>query len=96
MFGCVRTNSDASSCPFAIEPVLLSDIEGVKRTGDEVRDLRRFFADHLRRQDTAPAEEKPLLDPRALAFADGGYLDNKPFSYATEALRNRRAATEKA
>jgi hypothetical protein len=25
------------------------------------------------------------------AFADGGYLDNKPFSYATEALRRRRA-----
>ncbi len=80
-----------SSFPFAFEPVLLSDIEGVKRSGDEVRDLRRFFPDHLRRQDTAPPEEKPLLDPRALAFADGGYLDNKPFSYATDALRNRRA-----
>src|SRR5829696_6801768 len=28
---------------------------------------------------------------RGVYFADGGYLDNKPFSYATEALRRRRA-----
>lgn len=70
-----------SSFPFAFEPVLLNDITDVKRPGDDDSALGRFFADHVRM----------ARAPERVAFADGGYLDNKPFSYATEALRSRRA-----
>lgn len=66
-----------SSFPMAFEPVLLGDLEALEQSGDAVP-LERFFAGDSRR-----AQE--------VAFADGGYLDNKPFSYATEALRSRRA-----
>lgn len=76
-----------SSFPFAFEPVLLKDLT----------DLRR---------ETERGVPEPPIDPKMvlpvharngaddldrIAFADGGYLDNKPFSYATEALRSRRA-----
>ena len=70
-----------SSFPFAFEPVLLKDITDVKRRDDDDGGLARFFADHVRMG--TPSER--------VALADGGYLDNKPFSYATEALRSRRA-----
>ena len=40
-----------------------------------------FFADYVR--------ENEFFRDRA--FADGGYLDNKPFSYAVEALARRRS-----
>ena len=63
----------------AFEPVLLKDLEALERARGAVPDSERFFAG-----DTPPAR-------RDVAFADGGYLDNKPFSYATEALRSRRA-----
>ncbi|HEX5780989.1 MAG TPA: patatin-like protein, partial [Solirubrobacteraceae bacterium] len=67
-----------SSFPFAFEPVLFRDVQQLERPGEPDVKLERFFAG----------------DPRThknIAFADGGYLDNKPFSYATEALRSRRA-----
>jgi len=66
-----------SSFPMAFEPVLLGDLEALERPADAVP-LERFFSGEGRR-------------PQEVAFADGGYLDNKPFSYATEALRSRRA-----
>jgi patatin-related protein len=68
-----------SSFPFAFEPVLLGDLTRLD-TGAQPP-LERFFRDDLR----------VGRDPAKLAYADGGYLDNKPFSYATEALRRRRA-----
>lgn len=76
-----------SSFPFAFEPVLLKDLTDLPREKE-------------------PGVREPPLDPKdvlpvharngaedldKIAFADGGYLDNKPFSYATEALRSRRA-----
>jgi patatin-related protein len=67
-----------SSFPFAFEPVLFGDVQRLARPTDPEVRLERFFAG----------------DPRThekIALADGGYLDNKPFSYATEALRSRRA-----
>jgi patatin-related protein len=73
-----------SSFPFAFEPVLLRDLATLTREGkahDPPVPTERFFSDDLRRH----------RNPEALAFADGGYLDNKPFSYATDALRTRRA-----
>jgi patatin-related protein len=76
-----------SSFPFAFEPVLLKDLTDLPR-------------------EKQPGIPEPGIDPKMvvpvharngakgldkIAFADGGYLDNKPFSYATEALRSRRA-----
>jgi patatin-related protein len=73
-----------SSFPFAFEPVRLDDVAALPPKGKPpeppVR-LERFFRE----------EQQVHRDPAALAYADGGYLDNKPFSYATEALRRRRA-----
>jgi patatin-related protein len=67
-----------SSFPFAFEPVLFGDVEALEPAGEPPVPLGRYFADDPRR-------------PQEVAFGDGGYLDNKPFSYATEALRSRRA-----
>ena len=83
-----------SSFPFAFEPMCLSDIDTILQRlrynghvdcTSESQLWQRFYRDYL--------------DPRGVstvkfskrAFGDGGYLDNKPFSYATEALMNRNA-----
>jgi len=84
-----------SSFPFAFEPMCLSDIDTLlKRLGRSNSKVdyssssslwQRFYRDYL--------------DPRGIwsvpfpnrAFGDGGYLDNKPFSYATETLMHRNA-----
>jgi patatin-related protein len=81
-----------SSFPAAFEPVRLADILDIKRPGDPgAPEVARFFPQHVRQREIAGAEPHPWLDPPNVAFADGGYLDNKPFSYATQALRARRA-----
>lgn len=84
-----------SSFPFAFEPMCLTDTETVlnrlnsyKANGDcsAASPLwQRFYRDYL---DPRGVSSVPF--PRR-AFGDGGYLDNKPFSYATEALMNRNA-----
>lgn len=84
-----------SSFPFAFEPMCLSD------TDTTLQKLREYNTN----ADAASASKlwlrfyRDYLDPRGVstvpfpkrAFGDGGYLDNKPFSYATEALMNRNA-----
>lgn len=81
-----------SSFPFAFEPMCLSDTDSLlkklRRNGDcsATSPLwQRFYRDYLdpRGVSTVPFPKR--------AFGDGGYLDNKPFSYATEALMNRNA-----
>lgn len=67
-----------SAFPFAFEPAVASDLP--LRLNDSA-DWAAFYPDYVDRE--APFAE--------YAFADGGYLDNKPFTYATEALRRRRA-----
>ena len=67
-----------SSFPFAFEPVLFGDLQKLARPDEPAAPPERFFAGDPR-------------EPATIALADGGYLDNKPFSYATEALRSRRA-----
>lgn len=84
-----------SSFPFAFEPMCLTDIEGIlkklnnyKTNGDcsAASPLwQRFYRDYL---DPRGVSSVPF---HRRAFGDGGYLDNKPFSYATEALMNRNA-----
>jgi patatin-related protein len=84
-----------SSFPFAFEPMCLCDTDELLAKlpgyrGDEncksgSPEWQRFYRDYLdpRGVSTVPFPKR--------AFGDGGYLDNKPFSYATETLMNRNA-----
>jgi patatin-related protein len=84
-----------SAFPFAFEPMCLSDIDILL---DHLPDYR---ANDERRADSNVWQRfyRDYLDPRGVstvpfpkrAFGDGGYLDNKPFTYATETLANRNA-----
>ncbi len=69
-----------SAFPFAFAPVLLDDLEALDHVPDAA--WERFYS--------AYASADPEFPRRA--FSDGGILDNKPFSYATETLLNRYAA----
>jgi patatin-related protein len=81
-----------SSFPFAFEPMRLDAAEllapTVKgRAGSlavQAAGYTRFFQDHVR---TSP--DDPVASYRTRSFGDGGYLDNKPFGYAIEALSLR-------
>jgi patatin-related protein len=92
-----------SSFPFAFDPMTLADVDEVLRSdafrayrgrGSACLDWDGFFGDYV-------AEgRRPLGDEtidqsreryRRRAFGDGGYLDNKPFTWATENLSRRRA-----
>lgn len=72
-----------SAFPLAFTPMRLEDAAWALRGREPDADrLRRLF----RRWDGGDVQED-----RARAFGDGGYLDNKPFSYATATLARRRA-----
>src|SRR6185503_17659487 len=84
-----------SSFPFAFEPVRLADIRDLLDHSEDYRAqkdnfksdsplIRRFFQDNLT-QDV----EFGSINYDLRSFADGGYLDNKPFSYATSTLMRR-------
>lgn len=77
-----------SSIPPAFEPMRLDDTKPILETGYfrnrysyDPESWKRLYRDFQR-----PGEDFP-----ARAFGDGGYLDNKPFSYATGDLLRRRA-----
>jgi patatin-related protein len=73
-----------SSFPFAFEPMVLDDLADVLPPEDFSRGgepWSQFFRDYVRMG----------ADYRRYAFADGGYLDNKPFTHATDQLGRRRA-----
>ena len=88
------TGRCTSAFPFAFEPMRLEDIEDVIRgwerydlpEGEEKTRLRATWARRFYR-DYAEAGCNFALT----SFGDGGYLDNKPFSYATQTLMRRRA-----
>jgi patatin-related protein len=79
-----------SSLPFVFEPMTLGDTGKAVQSFDPFRGdpdvdpdsplWTRFYSDY---------RDTPHFAARA--FGDGGALDNKPFSYATEALLRRRA-----
>jgi patatin-related protein len=71
-----------SSFPFAFEPMRLADI-------DEDRDERwqKFYSDY---QAMSGIDAEQFAER---AFGDGGYLDNKPFSYAIDTLGTRAPKT---
>jgi len=95
-----------SSFPFAFEPMRLADLDELLESfgdadyratsGSKSELWRPFFKENI---DVAfndnPVQAKGTLDviaevgPRP--YADGGYLDNKPFSYATESLSHRQS-----
>lgn len=74
-----------SSFPFAFEPMRLQHLEELSGAEDlgAIREAwSRFYADYVRAH--------PGFVERS--FGDGGILDNKPFSYATDSLVARRAS----
>ena len=84
-----------SAFPFAFEPMSLCDTDHIlerygpyttnKNCGSESSDWQRFYKDYLN-----PVGVRPVPYHQR-AFADGGYLDNKPFTYATEVVARRQA-----
>ena len=70
-----------SAFPFAFAPVLLDDLGDDGPVPDDA--WERFYTAYA-------ATEEPPFTRRA--FSDGGILDNKPFSYATDTLLNRHAS----
>ena len=93
-----------SAFPFAFEPMQLGDIDAVV-TADRFRDAyggfssgfdgwRRFFEEYLKPGGAATvadaADSERAEAYRTASFGDGGYLDNKPFSYAIDNLSLRR------
>ena len=79
-----------SAFPVAFEPMCLCDTDTIlERYGSYAADencrsentkWQRFYKDYLN-----PAGVHTVKFPKR-AFADGGYLDNKPFTYATETV----------
>jgi patatin-related protein len=72
-----------SSFPFAFEPAVLRDAEKAMS--------RPLSAFKKQADDLFPDYARANADYPGFAFADGGYLDNKPFTGATETLRRRSA-----
>ena len=95
-----------SAFPFAFEPMRLQDIDSVlssafgnhypvARYGAGAPEWQRYFSDYLDIEPVSSgsvADPTPRSTPFALrSFGDGGSLDNKPFSYATQTLLRRVA-----
>ena len=84
-----------SAFPAAFEPMCLCDTDAILKSylpyahkencGSDSSDWQRFYKDYLN-----PAGVNTVKFPKR-AFADGGYLDNKPFTYATETIARRQA-----
>jgi len=84
-----------SSFPFAFEPMRLCDINEVLDSfpAFDDQDARKIALDEWK---TFFKDNKDQLTGKEIEFhqrsyGDGGYLDNKPFSYATETLLRRDA-----
>jgi patatin-related protein len=71
-----------SAFPFAFEPMSLGQLGGPKAV-EEWADFFPTYREPETKMVPAALRERP--------FADGGYLDNKPFSYALDALAFRRS-----
>ena len=91
-----------SSFPVAFEPMRLADIkevlavfkDGQGQPYEYLPELwKKFYKDYILQKPGADKKDlaSQLAAFEARPFGDGGYLDNKPFSFATEALLRRRA-----
>ena len=84
-----------SAFPAAFEPMCLCDTDVIlkgylpyannENCRSDSSEWQRFYKDYLN-----PAGVNTVKFPRR-PFADGGYLDNKPFTYATETVARRQA-----
>jgi len=84
-----------SAFPAAFEPMCLCDTDTILNSylpyankdncRSDSNDWQRFYKDYLN-----PAGVDTVRFPKR-AFADGGYLDNKPFTYAVETVARRQA-----
>jgi patatin-related protein len=90
-----------ASFPYAFDPMLLKDVDWAVEVpqfqgryqggGSANVDWVPFFDEIVRgRSARAPTLPRPDLY-RFESFGDGGYLDNKPFTWATATLSRRRA-----
>lgn len=85
-----------SAFPFAFEPMQLADIFPIVSTAQQhvgapycdpaTGYWERFYGDYVRADHSGPH----TLPFHFRAFGDGGYLDNKPFSYAIDTTLARR------
>ena len=88
-----------SSFPVAFEPMRLEDVQRVPAFSGPTEDFPArlgtwgpFFKDYLVwHEGLGRRVEATECDFPRRAFGDGGYLDNKPFSYAIDAIGRRRA-----
>ena len=85
-----------SSFPFAFEPMTLADVTEAPQYqnnsalfDEDKKEWLPFFKDYLRLGGPPAQAGQDAFVTRA--FGDGGYLDNKPFSYATDSLLRRRS-----
>lgn len=89
-----------SSFPFAFEPTTLEDIDELvalgefsayRQFGSTSALYESFFADHVKARRPTGDTHPPAEYYRHDAFADGGYLDNKPFSWALKSIAERHS-----
>jgi patatin-related protein len=86
-----------SAFPFAFEPMMLGDVFPIVRTAEAHRHAdycdpkttywQRYYTEYV--ESDNPDRFTLSFDQRA--FGDGGYLDNKPFSYAINTVFTRHA-----
>jgi patatin-related protein len=93
-----------SSFPFAFEPMSLEDIDFLMERLEPYKEnkadyqanskeWRKFFKSYVpKEQKTNSKTHIPIeQEPHKRPFGDGGDLDNKPFTYATDTLTRRSA-----
>lgn len=77
-----------SSFPVAFAPMKLVDIK--PEMGEEAYDQqKKNYEEFFRWVPRGPSFPQPCADPTTRELADGGYLDNKPFSHAIDAMTFR-------
>src|SRR5215211_5838934 len=89
-----------SSFPFAFDPMALENIDDVLKTVPEHSHRGKLGTERDRWQKYFPEYRPPsggsphppeIYDFTERAFVDGGYLDNKPFGHAIDALATRNS-----
>ncbi|MFN9030240.1 MAG: patatin-like protein [Betaproteobacteria bacterium] len=85
-----------SAFPFAFEPAQIDAVGAIgKRLKGELAGRvpanRDAWPDAMALATSRRAQGRTTQDTQACAFTDGGYLDNKPFSYAVETMVSRVA-----
>jgi patatin-related protein len=87
-----------SAFPFAFEPIRLRDVDKILKKLPDRQHLLRTASNPDRRQEFFPdylpagpgySAAQPAVSYLERIFVDGGYLDNKPFGYAVDALASR-------